>query len=252
MKKKILFITGCEGQIGQATVNYFSERAWDCYGMDKVNKTKLNSLKFYQKGDVSERISFKDLFSAIKLESNIEYQISLLNNAGVAVFTSSEERTYEEYKYVSDVNLLGPIFGITEFFKHFSSQKNEFNLSRLRILNISSIYGLISPNQKIYTDTSRNSSEIYGATKAGLIQLTKYFASRYADSNLQVNCIAPGGILNKEVQGPEFIKNYSNLVPLNRLCNVEELVNLIYSILNTDCSYLTGQTISLDGGMTTW
>ena len=108
---------------------------------------------------------------------------------------------------------------------------------------------MISPNENIYTDTKRNSSEIYGASKAGLIQLTKYFATRYAKYNIQVNAIAPGGVLNENHQGAEFIKKYSNLVPQNRLCNDDEVANLIYSIIESKpCSYLTGQTIALDGG----
>ena len=251
--KKIIFITGSEGQLGKSLVKVFTSKEWNCYGVDIYESAQANiNLKGYIKGDVINRLTFQNLFKMADIQDDIKYKITLVNNAGIAVFTPSEDRTYEEFRKVSDINLLGPINGITEFFKYFINKKSNPKEKSFNIINIASIYGLISPNEKIYTDTRRNSSEIYGATKAGLIQLTKYFATRYAKYDIQVNCIAPGGILNKNHQGSDFIKNYSNLVPKNRLCDVEEVSYLIYSIIESNCSYLTGQTIAVDGGMSSW
>ena len=253
MTKKIIFITGSEGQLGKKMVTIFSSKNWECYGIDIYEEpASYLNLKGYLKGDVTKRLSFKNLFKMANVKNNFQYKIALINNAGVAVFTPSEERTYEEFRKVSDINLFGPINGITEFFKYFIKEKTNLQRESLHIINIASIYGLISPNENIYTDTKRNSSEIYGASKAGLIQLTKYFATRYAKHNIQVNAIAPGGVLNENHQGVEFIKKYSNLVPQNRLCNDYEVANLIYSIIESNCSYLSGQTIALDGGMSSW
>ncbi len=253
MIKKIIFITGSEGQLGEKMVSLFSSKNWECYGIDIYDSPNSNSnLKGYLKGDVTKRLSFNNLFKMAKVNNKFEYKIALINNAGVAVFTPSEERTYEEFKKVSDINLFGPIIGITEFFKYFIKEKTSLKIESINVINIASIYGLISPNENIYTDTRRNSSEIYGASKAGIIQLTKYFATRYAKFNIQVNAVAPGGVLNANHQGAEFIKKYSNLVPQNRLCNDGEVANLIYSIIESNCSYLTGQTIALDGGMSAW
>ena len=140
---------------------------------------------------------------------------------------------------------------MTEFYKFQTELTNNLQLNS-QIINIASIYGMISPNKCIYTDTNRLSSEIYGATKAGIIQMTKYFATRYAHADIRVNCIAPGGVLNNELQGPDFIKNYSNLVPLNRLCEDKEVSELIFSFVSGKFSYVTGQTIAIDGGMSSW
>ena len=76
-----------------------------------------------------------------------------------------------------------------------------------KIINISSIYGLISPEFKIYEKGDRFSSEIYGATKAGLIQLTKYYSVLLAKYNILVNCISPGGIVNKKFKLKNFKKD---------------------------------------------
>ena len=244
---KILFITGSNGQLGKAIINSFQKENWHIFGLDIQKSANKNFLK----GSVIHRKNFQKLFglSVDKLQNNID--LCLINNAGISVFTPSEERTYEEFLSVSEVNLFGPIIGMTEFYQFYKKFSEKYIINA-QIINISSVYGLISPNNSIYTDTSRNSSEIYGATKAGLIQMTKYFAARYASDNIQVNCIAPGVILNIDLQGPEFIENYSKLVPLNRLCEDNEVAELIHSFVSGKFKYVTGQTIPIDGGMTSW
>lgn len=248
---KFLFITGSEGQIGTAISKKFTECRWKVHGMDVLKKNENKFLNNFFKGNVTKRDDFKSFFAYKDFTSKTSH-IVLINNAGVAVFSPPEERTYEEFKFVTDVNLLGPIYGITEFYKYFKKLKKKNNDLRLSILNIASIYGISSPNNKIYTDTARNSSEIYGATKAGLIQITKYFATRYANELIQVNCISPGGVLNESLQGKEFIENYSSLVPMKRLCSETELAELTFSVVDCEANYLTGQNIIIDGGMTSW
>ena len=249
-KKRLLFLTGCNGQLGSAIIDKFFNSGWDVFGLDILEKGINKNLSGYISGSVAERNNFYKLFEESKKINHNFDQVSLINNAGIAVFTPSEERTYEEFLAVSEVNLLGPIFGCTEFSK-FVEVNNLEKLSP-KIVNIASVYGQISPNKSIYSDTARSSSEIYGATKAGVIQLTKYFAARYAEKGISVNCISPGGVLNTSLQGPDFIRNYSKLVPMKRLCNDNEVSSLLFSIISGDFHYLTGQTISIDGGMTSW
>lgn len=249
-ENRYLFLTGCNGQIGTSIAKCFKENSWTVYGLD-IDILKNPYLDDYVKGNVKERKDFENLFYLCEDKITNDSKLCLINNAGIAVFSPSEERTYEEFLKVSEVNLLGPIFGMTEFYKFHKKLNKKFELDS-QIINIASIYGLISPNKSIYTDTNRSSSEIYGATKAGVIQMTKYFATRYAESNIKVNCIAPGGVLNSKLQGPDFIKNYSKLVPMKRLCNDVEVSSLIYSLVSADSMYLTGQTISIDGGMSSW
>ncbi len=249
----VLFLTGCNGQIGSAICKSFKRENWLVYGLDLGPESQSSAFDCYISGSVTKRESFRMLFSkSVNLLSE-ESKICLINNAGLAVFTPSEERTYEEFLSVSEVNLLGPIYGMTEFFRFCKSQALEgLKINNAQIINISSVYGLISPNKSIYTDTARSSSEIYGATKAGLAQMTKYFASRYGEDGVRVNCIAPGGVLNEDLQGPAFLRNYSELVPMKRLCKDNEVAELILSLVSGNFSYVTGQTIPIDGGMTSW
>ena len=249
-KTKLIFLTGCYGQLGTKITKIFKKENWLVFGLDLESRNN-SDLDGFIKGSVLKRNDFKKLFNLSKNKIKTKVDLCLINNAGISIFTPSEERTYEEFLKVSEVNLYGPILGMTEFYNFHKDFKEKFELNS-QIINIASIYGIIAPNQSIYSDTKRSNSEIYGATKAGLIQMTKYFATRYASSNIRVNCIAPGGVLNNDLQGPEFIKNYSNLVPMKRLCSDFEVAELILSFVTGNFSYVTGQTIPIDGGMSSW
>lgn len=249
---KLAIITGSNGQLGREMIKAFKYGGWQTFGIDiTASSSEESKPDIFYNGSVSKRSTFERTFLSIeKLDETVE-KICLINNAGIAVFTPSEERTDEEIEKVSQINLNSVIYGITELAKYVEKRKNNSELVA-KVVNIASIYGLISPNSSIYTDTARNSSEIYGATKAGVIQMTKYFAARYARLPISINCIAPGGVLNKDVQGDEFIKNYSGLVPQKRLCYSEEVAELTYFLGDNGIEYLSGQTIALDGGMTGW
>ena len=138
--RKIIFITGSEGQLGERMVSLFSSKNWECYGIDIYKSPNSNlNLKGYLKGDVTKRLSFNNLFKMANVNNKFEYKIALIN-AGVAVFTPSEERTYEEFKKVIDINLFGPIIGITEFFKYFIKEKTSLKIESINVINIASIY----------------------------------------------------------------------------------------------------------------
>jgi len=169
----------------------------------------------------------------------------LINNAGTQVFTPFENRIEKELDSVIDVNLKGTIFMIQAVFnRFFKSQKSGC------IVNIGSIYGVVAGNMGLYAEGDRRTSEIYGATKAAIIQLTKYFAAYMATYNVRVNCISPGGISNG--QSREFIKKYSSKVPLGRMGNEEELHSTLAYFISEESTYITGQNIVIDGGLTLW
>ena len=121
------------------------------------------------------------------------------------------------------------------------------------IVNIASMYGSISPDPRIYTDCDRKNSEVYGATKAGIIQMTRYFAVHLAEMNIRVNCVSPGGLYNPDApQGEDFVKNYSYRNPMGRMGNAEEIIGVVLYLSSNAASYTNGQNIVVDGGMTSW
>lgn len=110
----------------------------------------------------------------------------MIANAGVSVFEPYLERPELSIDLVMDVNLKGTLFCIQKFIKHRKKVGG-----RGAIVNIGSHYGVVSPDPRIYTDCDRKNSEIYGATKAAIIQMTRYFAVHAAEYNIRTNVISP-------------------------------------------------------------
>jgi len=172
----------------------------------------------------------------------------LVNNAGVSVFEPFLERPESSIDLVMGVNLKGTILLTKEFIKFNRKIKNNGS-----IVNIASHYGLVSPDPRIYTDCDRKNSEIYGATKAGIIQMTKYYSVHAAPYSIRVNAISPGGIRNPDnPQGDDFQKNYNFRCPLGRMAETEEMVGAVIFLLSPAASYITGHNLVVDGGMTSW
>ena len=104
---------------------------------------------------------------------------------------------------------------------------------------------------RLYGDEDRKTPEIYGATKAAMINITKYFAAYMAPNNVRVNCISPGGVFHEE-ENETFLKKYSEKVPLGRKAKVSEIAGSIVYLASDEASYITGQNLIIDGGWTAW
>ena len=127
------------------------------------------------------------------------------------------------------------------------------NLKKCSIINIGSIYGFLSPDFRIYGKNDRHSSEIYGATKASVIQLTKYYSVILSKYNINVNCLSPGGIFNKnKPQNKKFVREYSKRVPQTKMGNVEDLFTGILFLASDHSEYVNGQNLIIDGGLSSW
>ena len=254
MTSTFAIVTGSSGQLGKLITSTLKAEGWFVFGIDSQREPYQtdDSPDFFIQTDITSANDVDDAFEAISEMVNDFHDapthISLINNAGVAVFTPSEDRTLEEFDMVCRVNMYAPIIMTTRFLK----LKKTILASTGSVVNIGSIYGHISPNSSIYTDTSRQSSDVYGASKAGLSQLTRYFAVRYANEMVRVNCVSPGGVLNNDLQGPDFIKRYSALVPTQKLLLPTDVAKIVLDLSNNSPMQLTGQTILLDGGYSSW
>jgi NAD(P)-dependent dehydrogenase (short-subunit alcohol dehydrogenase family) len=242
-KNKVILITGCGGQIGLKTSNLFLSLGAKVYGFD-IKLSKINNKNFfYMKTDITKnKILKKNIDKIFKKEKKIDI---VINNAATSIYTDIEKRNDKELNNVYSLNVLSAINVI----KYFYINYKKYNLKTASIINIGSIYGFLSPEFKIYKNGERFSAEIYGASKASIIQITKYFAVLFAKNNIRINAISPGGVINKKLQSNSFIKNYSKRVPLNRMARVEDLFTTLVYISSDYSSYLTGQNIIVDGGL---
>lgn len=124
------------------------------------------------------------------------------------------------------------------------------------ILNISSDLGIIAPDQRIYRKEGLKEEEqtikpvTYSVIKHGLIGLTKYLATYYAQKGVRCNALCPAGVFNG--QDGEFLEKLTNLIPMGRMADKEEYKSTILYMLSDASSYMTGSTVIVDGGRTCW
>lgn len=248
LTNKLYLVTGSNGQIGSEICRELKSQKAFVIGIDRDDKPD-KSVDEYFKCDVSSKQSINTVFKSIK--KKYKSLDCLINNAGASVFSPFEDRTASEIDLVTDTNLKGVIY-CTNSFISMLPRDNDYSDNK-NIVNVASHYGLVSPDPRIYTDCTRRNSEIYGATKAGIIQMTKYYAVHLSKYKIRVNCISPGGILNPQnPQGEDFQFNYSNRCPMERMGMVNEIVYPILFLSSNYSSYVNGHNFVVDGGFTCW
>ena len=238
---KVALITGASRGIGkeiamelsklgaEVFINYSSsdEKAEEVVNSIKNNGGKAHKLKF----DVSEEDSVSSAFDKIiKINGSIDI---LVNNAGITRDGLLMRMKSEQWDEVLNTNLKG-VFLCTKYASKFMMKKRSGN-----IVNISSVVGIIgNPGQANYS-----------AAKAGVIGFTKTCAKEFASRGINVNAIAPGFIeteMTEKLNTEEIVK----AIPLKRLGSCSQIANLVSFLVSSDAgSYITGQTISIDGGM---
>jgi NAD(P)-dependent dehydrogenase (short-subunit alcohol dehydrogenase family) len=249
LKDKVAVITGAKGQLGTKLCEAFKNCGAKVIGLDVGGGGDRNLIEDvdYMDLDIRQKKEVVNIFRKI-IEKYKRFDI-LINNAGVSTFEPFEERPEESIDRVMDINLKGTFFCLQAYVKLFDEAK----FKNGSIINIASLYGLVSPDYRIYTDCPRKNSEMYGATKAGIIQMTKYFAVHLAERQIRVNAISPGGIYNPDnPQGDDFIKNYSFRCPMKRMAEDEEMLGAAIYLSSEAASYTTGQNIAVDGGFSSW
>lgn len=174
----------------------------------------------------------------------------LINNAAIdpKVTDSSgpsgsfESLSLEEWTLSVDVMMKGTFLCSQVFCPHF--KKNGGGI----VINISSDLGVIAPDQRIYEGFEKPIT--YSAAKHGIIGMTKYLATYYAQSNIRVNSISPGGVYANQPQ--DFVDRLTNLIPMGRMANKDEYKGSIVFLCSDASSYMTGHNLVVDGGRTVW
>ena len=234
---KVAFITGASRGIGLAIANALNVNGYDVVGTARgifeFSPANLDSKMISMQLDITSRDEVKNIPSILK-ELDLMPSI-VINNAGITADQLFLRMSDEDWDNVIDTNLNG-VFNITKaFIKHLVKSKSG------RVINISSVSGLMgNPGQVNYS-----------SAKAALSGFTKSLAKEVGSRNITVNSIAPGFIdtdmtayLSEEAKA-EIIKN----IPLQKLGDTNDISELVLYLASEKASYITGQTISVDGGL---
>ena len=237
-KGKKILVTGATGGIGGAIVNNFLSLDATVLGTG-TNAEKLVLLKSKYPNLLTERF---DISKHGKIEEFIDKIYSsmngldiLVNNAGLTKDNLSLRMKNEEWQKIIDVNLTSTFYLCKFAIKKML--KNKFG----RVVNITSIVG----------HTGNIGQVNYSASKAGIVAMSKSLAIEYAKKNITINCVSPGFIQTKMTDNiSEQIKSeLTSRIPMNRLGTGEDVSNTVAFLSSEASSYITGETIHVNGGM---
>lgn len=178
----------------------------------------------------------------------------LVNNAGLdqppaPIPTSDlEVSSLEGFRNIFEVNVVGSYL-MTQIIGE-EMIKN----GRGSVINIGSLYASVSPDKRFYEHIECNPPFLkppaYGASKAALLNLTKYFATHWAQHGIRVNALSPGGVLGD--QDETFKRKFTARIPLGRMARNEDLIGPLIFLASKASSYITGENLKVDGGFTAW
>ena len=200
--------------------------------------------------DISNQSQVKKLVSdTLKKYGKIDV---LINNAHFLPRKDPKiDAPFEDYplklwEEATTKNMVGLFLCCQEVGKIMKKQSNGV------ILNISSIYGIQGPDQRIYGKSRLNSPSFYALTKGGMVNFTRYLAAYWNRKNIRVNTLTLGGVLDKNLQNKNFIKNYSEKTMIGRMANKKDYDGALLFLCSDASSYMTGSNLVIDGGWSAW
>lgn len=269
LENKVIIITGGAGLLGRKHAEAVLDAGGTAVLLDISKQALDNATSGLCKGYAQERvcgmiadITDRDNLEQIRKDILSRYQRvdGLINNAAnnpkmegnAANMGAIQFENFPMEMWMNDiaVGLTGAFLCSQVFGETMVEQRSGV------ILNISSDLGIIAPDQRIYRKPNLKDEEqtikpvTYSVIKHGLIGLTKYLATYYAEKGIRCNALCPAGVYNG--QDEEFLKKLTNLIPVGRMADADEYESTIIYLLSDASSYMTGSTVIVDGGRTCW
>lgn len=259
LENRVIVITGAMGLLGRVYCSALAGLGARVIMSDldftrpEIYAEELTRVSKYEQiaiaCDVSSEQSVCALFETVE---NIYGRVDvIINNAAATgeflrrhgeVFTTFEDSTLETWRGAIDVNLTGAYLVARE------GGKLMLRSGGGSIVNVSSTYGVVGPDHRIYEGMNFNSLPSYAASKAGIHGLTRWLATYWGEAGIRVNTVVPGGVENSH--DPVFVRRYVDRTPLRRMATPEDLVGIMIYLSSEMSQYCTGQQYFVDGGWT--
>jgi NAD(P)-dependent dehydrogenase (short-subunit alcohol dehydrogenase family) len=256
LENRIAVVTGGLGQLGRqfaaalraagARVVILDQRPYAGADEDRDG---------YEQADVTDRGSLEAALGRIEARWGVPHV--LVNNAAIdsppdapaSANGPFESFPVEVLRQVLDVNVTGVFLCCQTIGGRMAAE------GRGSIVNIASIYGLVSPDQRVYEYRRQRGENFfkpaaYSASKSALLNLTRYLATYWAPRNVRVNTVSFAGVFNR--QDEQFLHEYTKRVPLGRMAREDEYNGAILFLASDASSYMTGSNLVIDGGYTAW
>nr|WP_287855086.1 SDR family oxidoreductase [Klebsiella sp.] len=268
VKDKVIIVTGGLGQLGAQYVKTLHERGAkvaalatrvDAARIDRVlGAIKDSDRLLCAEVNITDKASINRVLDSIEEKWGVPD--GLVNNAGVDTQPSAppevsgpfEEFPEEVFREVVEVNLVGTFLMTQQVGKRMKLAGKGGS-----IINVGSIYGVVSPVQDIYSYKKEDTGipfvkpVAYSAAKSGLYNFTRYCATYWGRDGIRVNTLTLSGVERSD-QDPRFQKNYTNRIPIGRMAKPHEYNGAVVFLLSDASVYMTGSNVVVDGGWTAW
>lgn len=266
---RVAFITGGAGLLGQKHAEAIAEAGGHVVLVDQDRpRVREASKTVAQRHGVKTLGLACDITREEEVKETVEKAVKefrkidiLINNAAMTAkegtrsqndyFAPFEDYPLQLWERALAVNLTGLFLCTQAVGRVMVRQK------RGVVVNIASTAGVVGPHHAIYQGVKSpysgkpfNTPIAYSTTKAGVINFTRYLATYWAKHNIRVNALSPGGVYDGH--DPAFVKNYSSLVPMDRMAEQDEYKGAILFLVSDASSYMTGTNLIVDGGLTSW
>jgi NAD(P)-dependent dehydrogenase (short-subunit alcohol dehydrogenase family) len=256
LEGRIAVVTGGLGQLGRQFTAAMIGNGARVAVLDQRESPKSTSDRcMYLSADVCDRLSVESALARIEHEWGTPH--ILVNNAALdsppdaPANVNGPFETYPEdvWRRVLDVNVTGTFLCCQTIGGRMAAA------GAGSVINVASIYGLVSPDQRIYEYRRQGQQGFYkpaaySASKSALLNLTRYLATYWAPRNVRVNTVSFAGVFNN--QDDAFLREYTKRVPLGRMAREDEYNGAIVFLASDASSYMTGANLVLDGGYTAW
>ncbi|EHT9908746.1 SDR family oxidoreductase [Klebsiella oxytoca] len=268
VKDKVIIVTGGLGQLGAQYVKTLHERGAkvaalatrvDAARVDRVlGAIKDSDRLLCAEVNITDKASINRVLDSIEAKWGVPD--GLVNNAGVDTQPSAppevsgpfEEFPEEVFREVVEVNLVGTFLMTQQVGKRMKQAGKGGS-----IINVGSIYGVVSPVQDIYSYKKEDTGipfvkpVAYSAAKSGLYNFTRYCATYWGRDGIRVNTLTLSGVERSD-QDPRFQKNYTHCIPIGRMAKAHEYNGAVVFLLSDASVYMTGSNVVVDGGWTAW
>lgn len=260
---RVAIVTGALGNLGPVWVQALLEAGATVVGLDLPDARPNAAFAALQSehpgkllligASVTDHVALSDARNQVRAQHGVPSV--LVNNAGVDAPPAAaggghrlEDIPLDVNRRIFEVNTLG-LFQVTQLFGADMARAG-----RGSIINIGSLYASVSPDARFYdhiaSDPPFLKPPAYGASKAAVVNLTKYFATAWGPAGVRVNTLSPGGVLG--AQDDQFKLKFNARVPLGRMALHQDLIGPLQFLASDASAYVTGAELRVDGGFTAW
>lgn len=257
LEGKNVLVTGATGYLGRAMVLGLSELGARAFVNGRDRSTVSRLVEELRAADLVAEPAVFDINNEAAVQAWFE-EIGdmplhgLVNNAYAGGAGSIETSSDTEFRNSYEIALVSANRLLREALPSLRTAVSETGAAS--VVNIGSMYGMVSPDHRIYPGKHAVNPPFYGAAKAALIQWTRYAACEFGAEGIRVNAVSPGPFPSSSVQAsnPEFVETLAGKVPMGRIGQADELQGPLSFLISDASSFVNGANLVVDGGWTCW